>query len=186
MRLGPLLALGLVAACATPQVSVPPDQRSISFRQSTVSQLCSSYQYGASALDTLMIEAELAIRGVKECGGSAIGAGTAASAGMSRYDRTAAILPVQDQDCSDFSSGAVAQRFFLASGGPNKDPHRLDADGDGLACEWGTEVRKLANYRPPAPRISTPRRSSGDTCYTGPRGGTYTITASGNKNYSGC
>lgn len=24
------------------------------------------------------------------------------------------------------------------------------------------------------------------TCYTGPRGGTYTLTASGNKNYSGC
>jgi hypothetical protein len=24
------------------------------------------------------------------------------------------------------------------------------------------------------------------TCYTGPRGGTYTLTASGRKNYSGC
>jgi hypothetical protein len=24
------------------------------------------------------------------------------------------------------------------------------------------------------------------TCYTGPRGGTYTITPSGNKNYRGC
>jgi len=27
---------------------------------------------------------------------------------------------------------------------------------------------------------------TGPTCYTGPRGGTYTLTASGNKNYSGC
>ncbi|MFC4422792.1 YHYH domain-containing protein [Cupriavidus pampae] len=27
---------------------------------------------------------------------------------------------------------------------------------------------------------------SGPTCYTGPRGGTYTITASGRKNYGGC
>ncbi len=26
----------------------------------------------------------------------------------------------------------------------------------------------------------------GKTCYVGPRGGTYTITASGRKNYSGC
>lgn len=26
----------------------------------------------------------------------------------------------------------------------------------------------------------------GPTCYTGPRGGTYTITASGRKNYGGC
>lgn len=28
--------------------------------------------------------------------------------------------------------------------------------------------------------------SNGPTCYTGPRGGTYTITASGRKNYGGC
>ncbi|WP_084085381.1 YHYH domain-containing protein [Cupriavidus sp. USMAA2-4] len=33
-----------------------------------------------------------------------------------------------------------------------------------------------------APRTTV----SGQTCYTGPRGGTYTITASGRKNYSGC
>ena len=30
------------------------------------------------------------------------------------------------------------------------------------------------------------RSSGGATCYTGPRGGTYTITASGRKNYNGC
>jgi hypothetical protein len=34
-----------------------------------------------------------------------------------------------------------------------------------------------------APRAGTP---AGQTCYTGPRGGTYTITASGRKNYGGC
>ena len=28
--------------------------------------------------------------------------------------------------------------------------------------------------------------SSSSTCYTGPRGGTYTITKSGRKNYGGC
>ncbi|CAG9171470.1 YHYH domain-containing protein [Cupriavidus respiraculi] len=28
--------------------------------------------------------------------------------------------------------------------------------------------------------------AGGPTCYTGPRGGTYTITASGRKNYGGC
>lgn len=28
--------------------------------------------------------------------------------------------------------------------------------------------------------------SAKPTCYTGPRGGTYTLTASGHKNYSGC
>lgn len=33
---------------------------------------------------------------------------------------------------------------------------------------------------------AAPRSMGGPTCYTGPRGGTYTITASGRKNYSGC
>ena len=38
-----------------------------------------------------------------------------------------------DRDCSDFSSQAAAQRFFDRHG-PG-DPHRLDGDGDGEACE---------------------------------------------------
>jgi hypothetical protein len=39
----------------------------------------------------------------------------------------------QDYDCSDFSSQAEAQRFFEQAG-PG-DPHRLDRDNDGVACE---------------------------------------------------
>ncbi|WP_096698294.1 YHYH domain-containing protein [Polaromonas sp. AER18D-145] len=37
-----------------------------------------------------------------------------------------------------------------------------------------------------APRQAAPAQSSGQTCYVGPRGGTYTITKSGRKNYAGC
>jgi endonuclease YncB( thermonuclease family) len=40
-----------------------------------------------------------------------------------------------DRDCGDFVSQAAAQSFFLANGGPGSDPHRLDDDGDGRACE---------------------------------------------------
>lgn len=40
-----------------------------------------------------------------------------------------------DKDCSDFSTWKQAQRFYERHGGPNKDPHRLDADHDGIACE---------------------------------------------------
>ena len=29
-------------------------------------------------------------------------------------------------------------------------------------------------------------KAGSNTCNTGPRGGTYTVTANGNKNYSGC
>ena len=40
-----------------------------------------------------------------------------------------------DRDCGDFGSHEEAQRFFLANGGPSSDPHKLDRDHDGLACE---------------------------------------------------
>ena len=36
-------------------------------------------------------------------------------------------------DCSDFSTQAEAQAFFERAG-PG-DPHRLDRDNDGVACE---------------------------------------------------
>ncbi len=34
--------------------------------------------------------------------------------------------------------------------------------------------------------LASPSNGGGPICYTGPRGGTYTITPSGSKNYSGC
>lgn len=40
-----------------------------------------------------------------------------------------------DYDCSDFSSHSEAQDFFEENGGPGSDPHNLDRDGDGIACE---------------------------------------------------
>ena len=39
-----------------------------------------------------------------------------------------------DRDCSDFSSGWAAQRFYIENG-PG-DPHGLDRDNDGNACDW--------------------------------------------------
>jgi hypothetical protein len=41
----------------------------------------------------------------------------------------------RDRDCSDFSTQAAAQRYFIKHGGPDGDPDNLDADGDGIACE---------------------------------------------------
>ena len=40
-----------------------------------------------------------------------------------------------DRNCGDFSSWWGAQNFYLASGGPSQDPHRLDQNNDGIACE---------------------------------------------------
>ncbi len=43
--------------------------------------------------------------------------------------------PVQDRNCSDFDTWLEAQEFFKSAGGPDSDPHRLDRDGDGIACQ---------------------------------------------------
>lgn len=40
-----------------------------------------------------------------------------------------------DKDCGDFSTQREAQAHFQAKGGPGSDPDRLDADGDGSACD---------------------------------------------------
>jgi endonuclease YncB( thermonuclease family) len=52
-----------------------------------------------------------------------------------------------DRDCGDFASQRAAQIFFLKAGGPQRDPHGLDSEGDGVACEsnpapyyYGTSV----------------------------------------------
>lgn len=42
-----------------------------------------------------------------------------------------------DHDCRDFKNGKEAQLFYLANGGPISDPHGLDKDNDGRACDWG-------------------------------------------------
>lgn len=41
----------------------------------------------------------------------------------------------RDRDCADFATQRAAQIFFLRHGGPRRDPHRLDGDNDGVACE---------------------------------------------------
>jgi hypothetical protein len=52
---------------------------------------------------------------------------------------TAAVLAqpaaaFRDRDCSDFSTQRQAQHFYKTHN-PKRDPHRLDADHDGIACE---------------------------------------------------
>lgn len=184
-----IIATLALSACSTGQNVNQPSKASVAFSQASTPSLCSTYvSASTAAVSKLMIEAELAVRGVKQCASSNYGAATAASFGSSRYTReTSTSLGGADKDCSDFGSGASAQRFFLASGGPISDPHDLDRDGDGLACEWGKEIKRISSYKPRQTAYKAPRRArASQRCYTGARGGTYTLTASGNKNYSGC
>lgn len=74
------------------------------------------------------------------------------------------------------------------------------AHGGGLNAEGCHNERKTGGYHchrapavPPASaRSSTQQlaepaaRPATPTCYVGPKGGTYTLTASGKKNYKGC
>ena len=132
-----------------------------------------------------MIEAELAVHGVRECNLIGYGRYSLSTFGSETYDRpplSGTQVAGTDYDCSDFSNGAVAQRFFLASGGPAIDRYGLDGDGDGLACEWGTQVRQISRYRRPVTTV----RPTSSRCYVGLRGGTYTISSNGTKNYNGC
>jgi len=118
-----------------------------------------------------------------------------AGVGVARFTRSGSgstASPTNDRDCDSFPNSAAAQQFFINAGGPQSDPHDLDRDGDGYACEWGTDLRRRAaaeeaTRRRAAAAAARPRPvRTASRCYTGPRGGTYTITASGNRNYSGC
>ena len=42
---------------------------------------------------------------------------------------------VADRDCADFSTWAEASAFYKSAGGPDRDPHGLDRDRDGIPCE---------------------------------------------------
>ena len=57
---------------------------------------------------------------------------TSSDTAHSSIEETEAFI---DRNCSDFFSWQQAQDFFLAEGGPDSDPHRLDGNGNGIACE---------------------------------------------------
>lgn len=48
---------------------------------------------------------------------------------------TSPALAFEDKNCSDFKTWEEAQRFYEENGGPAEDPHGLDRNGNGLACE---------------------------------------------------
>lgn len=149
----------------------------------TTSELWSDHRTETSAVSLSLIEVELVSRGETQTYGDYVGRRTSGAFGQTLYPRE--VRGANLKNCADFANSAEAQRYFLIAGGPVRDPNGLDADGDGLACEWGTKIRKIASYGPLKSTYTRKRYSSGG-CHVGPRGGTYTITASGKKNYGGC
>ncbi|WP_413821259.1 excalibur calcium-binding domain-containing protein [Tateyamaria sp.] len=179
------MGLLLQAACST------NDSASISRAVSNASSIqlwAEQRNPQTGALQLAYVETELASRGQATFGSSYIGQRTSSRFGVASYSRQAdASVKEKGHDlrnCSDFGASWQAQRFFLSQGGPSSDPHNLDRDGDGLACEWGTRISSIAKKARQPARVSRPRYTP--RCYTGPRGGRYTVSASGSKNYGGC
>ena len=170
----------LIAASAC---TVNPSEQSTRFGQMSSSDLWTIQSTTQSPIILLLVEAELGARGQYSNGSRYIGRNTATNIGRSLYPRSGASNDTLN--CSDFKNSAEAQKYFLAHGGPLNDNNNLDADGDGMACEWGTQVRRIVSNQRSI--IATPRRTySSSMCYIGPRGGRYTISASGQRNYGGC
>ena len=72
----------------------------------------------------------LIVVGVLPACGSDTGAGSSDTEIRLRYDPLG-----PDRDCGDFATWKEAQTFYEVAGGPARDPHELDGDGDGVACE---------------------------------------------------
>jgi hypothetical protein len=63
-----------------------------------------------------------------------------------------------DLDCDDFASQGEAQAVYEQD---PSDPHGLDADGDGSACEWNPEDSEVSPTQTPTPSPDSPEPSRG-------------------------
>jgi hypothetical protein len=183
-----MLVVSFVVLSACSAGSLGRDVSQASYTALTTAELWSIQSTTGSPEALLFAEAELGSRGQTTYAGRFLGQRTAGTVGRAIYPRATATTG--DRDCSDFPSAASAQQFFLSQGGPLADPRNLDGDGDGNACEWGGPLRQIAAGARPV-RTAQPARvarppSTGSRCYRRTRGGTYTITSGGNRNYSGC
>lgn len=65
--------------------------------------------------------------------------------GQVMYDRPATKAEATQKACARYPTDEKAQEAFLKSGGPKRDPKKLDPDGDGYACGFDpTPFRQAA------------------------------------------
>jgi len=97
----------------------------------------------------------------------------------------ARVAPILIEACSLLDSATKRVECLKAA-------DATDATSNTSGAAVGQSARRSSQTATPQYAVpssssgSSARSAGGQTCYTGPRGGTYTITASGNKNYSGC
>lgn len=64
--------------------------------------------------------------------------------GQQMYRRSALRGNNNERACAKYASDSLAQEAFLSAGGPERDRHGLDPDGDGYACRWDPAAFRLA------------------------------------------
>lgn len=86
---------------------------------------------------------------------------------------------------------AIAGTVEAHSGGLNAEGCHTNKSTGEYHCHRGQAAnlsgKPTQQAAPSSVRPQQPAQTAGGSkCYVGPRGGTYTITPSGRKNYSGC
>lgn len=67
------------------------------------------------------------------------------SVGQSIYSRSSLSGAARaERNCARYTSADFAQIAFLEAGGPKRDRHGLDPDGDGFACDWNPAAFRTA------------------------------------------
>lgn len=132
-----LLLLPLLAACVGERVGQSP-QRAEQQRMTEldVVALWTIQANTADRLELARAEAELGSRGQLVAQGAHLGRRTLGQAARARFRRGPTDPETDRLSCGDFLSAGAAQVEFLGAGGPRRDVHGLDEDGDGLACDW--------------------------------------------------
>lgn len=95
----------------------------------------------------------------------------------------AEIAPILMEACSLLPEPARRVQCLRAAEVPSSRASGVSQQGFASPAQLRNSGSTSASV---VPKSSPAHSSGGATCYTGPRGGTYTITASGRKNYNGC
>lgn len=80
----------------------------------------------------------------------------------------------------------VAGPAFSHGGGLDADGCHTNRKTGDYHCHRAKSASSVKSQSAVQGATPPPAGVGGPTCYTGPRGGTYTITKSGRKNYKGC
>lgn len=99
---------------------------------------------------------------------------------------SAAPAPILIEACGLFKQAAKRAECLRAADERTSGGGYASAGGARYNLTQPVASRQSQSTSAVVARPARKHASEDSTCYVGPRGGTYTITASGRKNYNGC